>query len=87
MEANKSLGPQDDDYRGVDLTRAKSSNDKWATIRAYHHARGLCLKCVEKWSKDHRYSNSIQLKAVQELFDNFQWDMDCHSIAETLGNE
>lgn len=33
--------------------------------------KGLCIKCAEKWSKDHRCADSIQLNAVQEIFELF----------------
>lgn len=46
--------------------------DKLRTLRDYRRARGLCIKCGEKWSCDHRCSETIQLHVLQEF-----WDI-CH---------
>lgn len=72
------------DRRGLDSARVKSTDDKWATIKAYRQARGLCIKCAEKWSKDHRCAESIHLNAVQELFEILQWEDECHLVADTV---
>lgn len=47
--------------------------DKWATLnKAFRRAKGLCEKCAEKWSCDHRCAATVQLNVVQELLDLFQ---------------
>jgi hypothetical protein len=61
-----------DDKRGVEATHDGSSPDaKAAALRAYRRALGLCYKCSEKWSKDHMCSPTVQLHAVQELWELF----------------
>lgn len=35
--------------------------------------KGLCIRCAEKWSRDHRCADNIQLHALQEF-----WDI-CHA--------
>ena len=47
--------------------RARGMDDKLSTLRDYRRARGLCFRCGEKWSRDHRYPEAIQLHALQEL--------------------
>jgi hypothetical protein len=37
---------------------------------------GLCYKCSEKWSKEHKCSPTLLLHAVQELWDLFQIEDD-----------
>jgi hypothetical protein len=57
--------PPLDDRCAFDSERSKSVDDEWATIHAYCRARGLCIKCAEKWSKDHLCAKYIQLNALQ----------------------
>lgn len=58
-----------DDRRGAETSRAPSAEDKWAALRAYRQARGLCRTCGEKWSRDHRCSSSVPLHLVEELME------------------
>lgn len=58
-----------DDSRAV--SSGKSVEEKMASLRAYRRARGLCELCAEKWVRGHRCSTSIQLHAMQEVWDLF----------------
>lgn len=74
-----------DDRRPGDTARLCSPDSKLADLRAYRHAMGLCYNCAEKWSKDHRCSPTVQLHAVQELWELFQLedaDVDSQSLHE-----
>jgi len=51
--------------------------DRLNTLRSYRRARGLSIHCGEKWSRDHRCSESIQLHVLQEF-----WDI-CHNEASS----
>ena len=42
---------------------------KLNTLRDYCLAHGLCIRCGEKWSWDHRCPEVIQLHALQELWE------------------
>uniref|UniRef100_A0A0A9BS31 Uncharacterized protein n=1 Tax=Arundo donax TaxID=35708 RepID=A0A0A9BS31_ARUDO len=64
------------DRRGVDAARAKGVEDKLAALRAYCLARGLCFKCREKWSKDHRCAATVQLYVLEDLLEFFQVSID-----------
>jgi hypothetical protein len=46
--------------------------DKWSALRAFQHARGLCVKCAEKWSRGHKCPDNAQFHAIQEMWDVFQ---------------
>jgi hypothetical protein len=71
-----------DDKRGVEAAHARSSPDaKAAALRAYRRALGLCYKCSEKWTKDHRCSPTVQLHAVQELWELFQLEDDSDYVS------
>jgi hypothetical protein len=58
-----------------------------AALRAYRRARGLCEKWAEKWSRDHKCSEQIQLHALQEIWDLCQLDTsaDDNSSQDELG--
>jgi hypothetical protein len=61
-----------DDRRGVESARAVSSPEpKVAALRSYRRALGLCYKCNEKWTKEHRCAPT-----VQQLWELFQLDDD-----------
>jgi len=53
--------------------RGRGIDTKLATLRDYRRARGLCIHCGEKWSRDHKCAETIQLHVLQEF-----WDI-CHT--------
>jgi hypothetical protein len=62
-----------EDRRGADSTRTASSLEtKAAALRSYRRAMGLCYKCNERWSREHKCAPTVQLHAVQELWELFQ---------------
>lgn len=64
--------PNTEDKRGVEGARASSTDDKLRSLRSYRQARGLCDKCAEKWVYGHKCAPTVQLHAMQELWDLFQ---------------
>jgi hypothetical protein len=50
--------------------------EKFQSFRASCRARGLCIYCGAKWSRDHKCSEVVQLHLVQELLDMFPDDED-----------
>lgn len=70
--------------------RARGVDDKLSTLRDYRRTRGLCFRCGEKWSRDHRCPEAIQLHALQELWDVcFAKDCQeaCMDDCQETGNE
>jgi hypothetical protein len=66
-----------DDRRGTESTRTASSlESKAAALRSYRRAMGLCYKCNERWSREHKCSPTVQLHVVQKLWELFQLDDD-----------
>ena len=57
----------------VNDRRPHDVEDKLRTLRDYRRAGGLCIKCGEKWSWDHRCAEQVQLHVLQEF-----WDI-CHA--------
>ncbi|CAD6249360.1 unnamed protein product [Miscanthus lutarioriparius] len=56
----------------TESSAATSVDPKLAAVKAYRHALGLCYKCADKWSKDHKCGPQVQLHIVQELWDLLQ---------------
>ncbi|CAD6242180.1 unnamed protein product [Miscanthus lutarioriparius] len=44
--------------------RGHGVDDKLSTLRDYRRVHGLCVRCGEKWSRDHRCPKAIQLHAL-----------------------
>jgi hypothetical protein len=61
-----------DDRRGTESSRTSSLETKAAALRSYRRAMGLCYKCNERWSREHKCAPTVQLHAVQELWELFQ---------------
>jgi len=57
------------------LCEGKTPEQRLAALRAFRRAKGLCLKCAEKWSRDHVCSQTVQLHLVQELLELFNLEM------------
>ncbi|WVZ95213.1 hypothetical protein U9M48_041007, partial [Paspalum notatum var. saurae] len=77
-----------DDRRSVD-TKTPSADDRWTALKNYRRARGLCQRCAEKWSRDHKCADAVQLHAVQEVLELFSIsdESDPPSLASTDGSE
>ncbi|WVZ83838.1 hypothetical protein U9M48_030936 [Paspalum notatum var. saurae] len=65
-----------EDRRSLDASHIRASHDKMAALRAYIRAQGLCQRCAEKWSRDHKCPPSVQLHVLQEVWDLFQFEDD-----------
>lgn len=63
-----------EDRRGTDDARATPEASKVAALRAGRRAKGLCLKCGERWGKDHVCPPTVQMHIVDELFAMFSLD-------------
>jgi hypothetical protein len=57
-----------EDKRHTEAARAGSMDDKLCALRQYRCAKGLCEKCDEKWTHNHKCSTTIQLHVIQGLF-------------------
>jgi hypothetical protein len=72
LKLDKPSPVQSEDRRVVEATRAVTIDDKWAAVKAYRRAQGLCQRCAMKWSRDHKCAPTVQLHVLQELLDIFQ---------------
>lgn len=55
----------------VDKLPGVSPDDKLTILRSYRRARGLCEVCAEKWVRGHKCATTIQLHAMQEVWELF----------------
>jgi hypothetical protein len=62
------------------LCDGKSPEDRMAALRAFCRAKGLCVRCAEKWSREHKCAATVQLHAVQELFELFDMEEPVDSL-------
>jgi hypothetical protein len=56
-------------------------------LRAYRKARGLCQFCAKKWSRGHKCVPTVQLLAVQELWEVLSGASDANSVDDHSNTE
>ncbi|WVZ88557.1 hypothetical protein U9M48_035065 [Paspalum notatum var. saurae] len=64
-----------------------STDAKWSALRAYRRARGLCDRCADKWSRDHKCGDTVQLNVLQEVLELFQLDNGDVSLDSSTSSE
>jgi hypothetical protein len=74
------MGGRTEEAQRGDPFRPRVIDDKLVALRAYRRARGLCQKCAEKVSKDHQCPPTVQLHALQEVWDLCQLDEEQLSV-------
>jgi hypothetical protein len=47
-------------------------DDKLATLRTQRRAQGLCMKCGEKWGKQHKCPDKVALHVLEEILEAVQ---------------
>jgi hypothetical protein len=60
----------DEKHAGVPST--SSTDDRIASLYAYHKAKGLCYKCGQQYIRGHHCSETVQLHVVEELWQMIQ---------------
>jgi hypothetical protein len=63
-----------EDKKGVDSVRTNFRDDKVSALKSYRRVKGLCFTCGERWGKDHKCAQTVQLQVVEELLEAFQID-------------
>lgn len=66
-----------DDKRAA--SKGSSIDDKLSSLRQYRRARGLCIRCGDKWVPGHRCAPVPQIHALQEV-----WDMCAEAFQEPV---
>lgn len=52
--------------------KSQTEIEKLAALKAYRRVMGQCFKCGDKWAHNHKCDPTVQLHAVQEIWDMFQ---------------
>lgn len=61
--------------------------DKLATLRAQRRAQGLCMKCGEKWGRNHKCSDKVSLHVLEEIMAIMPEDTSIASLSEESSEE
>ncbi|RLM68934.1 putative gag-pol polyprotein [Panicum miliaceum] len=79
-------GSHVEDKRVSESWKPRQVDDKLAALCAYRRAKGQCVKCAERWHRDHKCPQTVQLHVMQELLDLFQVEAqdsgDCSDAGE-----
>jgi hypothetical protein len=87
VRVSKTTPSPAEDRRTTDAARAKPTEERWRALRSYRRARGLCQYCAEKWHKDHKCPDTIQLHALLEVMELFQVEEDSVSLEGSSGQD
>lgn len=69
--------------QSTDSTHQVSTpEDRGAALRAYRKSKGLCFICGERWAREHKCKQEIQLHVVQEMWDYMLTSADSNSETE-----
>jgi predicted amidophosphoribosyltransferase len=72
-EFNRNQGRQPGILGNPTTDEAKPKwDDKLAALRSQRRAQGLCMKCGEKWGKQHKCPDKIALHVLEEFLDVIQ---------------
>ena len=72
-------------FTSPEPTRPKE--DRVSALKAYRKSKGLCFICGERWGRDHKCANSVQLNVVQELMEALHTDSEVSSDPATTPEE
>jgi hypothetical protein len=71
-----------EDRHPTNVVRTNSVGDKVRALKQYCRARGLCYRCAEKWSYGHQCVSTVQLHAIQELWELLPEDRAARVVSE-----
>lgn len=60
-----------DEKKTLDSPKTKLNDDKFSALKSYRRSKGLCFKCGEKWSPQHKCPDTVSLHAMEELWKCF----------------
>jgi hypothetical protein len=63
------IGLVAEDAKTTKAARTNNTDDKLCALKQYCRAKGLCDRCAEKWSLGHHCAPTVQLHAIQELWE------------------
>lgn len=87
---------QGDKLKAVELEKAKPQAmgpeqvDKLTTLKNFRCRNGLCFRCGNKWSKEHKCPPQVPLHVIEDLLDALEpmglddYQPDCEALEETV---
>ncbi|CAO2169811.1 unnamed protein product [Urochloa humidicola] len=66
--------------KSSEQVKINSAEDRWRALKSLRRSKGLCQYCAEKWSRDHKCADSVQLHVMQELLQVFHIEDDSVSL-------
>ena len=78
--------PNSSDRNLLKLQKIVGLEEKLQNIKSYHRAKGLCFKCGDKWSPNHKCSNTVSLNLVEELWQLLSEEEDTQSPDQARHN-
>jgi len=58
-----------EEKKSTEFVRPKAvADDKVNALKSYRRAKGLCFKCGEKWSPQHKCPSTVSLHAMEQLW-------------------
>lgn len=78
-----------EEKKSPDSSRPIARDDRVSALRSYRRSKGLCFTCGERWSRDHKCAQTIQLHVMEELLEALDSNDDPNGediIAEAEGN-
>lgn len=62
-------------------------DDKLVALRSQRKAQGLCMKCVEKWSRQHKCPDKVSLQVLEEVLDAMQHETSSDDTKEDSSDD
>lgn len=56
------------------VVSTSESEDKWLTLKQQRRKQGLCFKCGNKWSHNHKCPDQVSLHVLEEVLDAIEME-------------
>lgn len=63
------LNGRAEEKRGAEPAKTGVADDRLAALRAYRRSRTLCVKCGDKWFRDHKCGTMVPLHVMEEMLE------------------
>jgi hypothetical protein len=84
----KSLSAKNVDVKhSTEVNRTSPVDSKVSALRAYRRAKGLCQYYAEMYFRGHKCASTVQLQAVQELWDMLQPEVESAEMIDASDQE
>jgi hypothetical protein len=68
--------------------KASLVDDKWAALKSFRKANGVCFTCGEKWGKGHKCPTHVSINVIQEFMELLDSDSEGNSSeSDSVGDD